>query len=361
MPREKTGVAMPIDQTDQIPLTERAEQLLKVLVESYIRAGQPVGSRSLARAAGLDVSPATVRNVMADLAEMGLVHSPHTSAGRVPTTLGYRTFVDRMLKVCPLRQETITELKEGLDPSLGHHDLVETASSLISGISHLAGIVTVPRSERAVLRRIEFLEMSEGRTLVILVTNRQEVQNLIIKLDRPYTASELEQIANYLNERYAGKDLQAVRQGLLEEMDGVRRDMNRLMEAAVELGEKVFSAVSKEREDYIVAGQTELMRYGDLCDMNKLRRLFEAFNRKRDIITLLDKCIHADGVQIFIGHESDYKPLNECSVVSAPYMVGEDVVGVLAVVGPTRMAYERVVPLVEISARLLGSALKLRE
>ncbi len=339
-------------------LPERAQHLLKALVESYIEHGHPVGSRTLARTAGLDLSPATIRNVMADLEEFGLIRSPHTSSGRVPTALGYRLFVDNMLKVKPLRHTQISELRERLDPDLAHQDLIESASSLLSGITHLAGIVTVPREEHAQLRQIEFLELSEDRALAILVVNQKEVQNKIIHLDRHYSAAELQEAANYINTRYAGKDLRLVRQAMLQELEAARQDMNRAMASAVELGEKLFE--SQQGDDFMVVGQTHLMEYEELSNVEKLRQLFDAFTRKQEMLHLLDRCILAHGVQIFIGQESGYEPLDECSVVSAPYTLDGEVVGVLGVIGPTRMAYDRVIPAVDITARLLGAALNPR-
>ncbi len=341
----------------QIELTKRAEHLLRVLVEQYIREGAPVGSRTLARASGLDLSPATVRNVMADLEEMGLVQSPHTSAGRVPTVLGYRLFVDRMVEVRPMDEGLVEEFRGVLNPSEGPQELVERASELLSRVTRLAGLVTVPRAEHAVLQRIEFLELSGGKVLVVLVLEPQEVQNLIIDLQRPYPREALERVAAFLNERFSGMDLKAVRARIAEDLDCMRRDMDRLACAAAELGDKVLAETLRDPEDFVMMGQTQLMRYAELSDVEKLRQLFDAFTEKRDILELLDKCIEAEGVQIFIGQESGYDALAGCSVVSAPYRVGGDIVGVLGVIGPTRMHYERVIPVVDATARLLGEAL----
>lgn len=345
------------EHTAQIELNQRAEHLLRVLVEQYIREGLPVGSRTLARASGLDLSPATIRNVMADLEEMGLVRSPHTSAGRVPTVLGYRLFVDRMIEVRPLDERLIEEFRETLNPGQGPQELVERASRLLSRVTQLAGLVTVPRAEHAVLRRIEFLELSGNKVLVVLVLEPQEVQNLIIELERPLARESLERAAAFLNERFSGLDLQAVRARIEHDLDCMRRDMDRLACAAAELGDKVFTETLRDPEDFVVVGQTRLMEYEELSDIDKLRQLFEAFAEKRRILELLDKCIEAEGVQIFIGQESGYDALAGCSVISAPYRVGGDIVGVLGVIGPTRMHYERVIPVVDATARLLGEAL----
>lgn len=338
-------------------MNERAQHLLKVLVENYIRDGQPVGSRTLARIGGLELSPATIRNVMADLEEMGLIHAPHTSAGRIPTAQGYRVFVDHMLRCQPLDPELIESLEHGLDPTMTHQSLVKAASDLLSGVTHMAAVVTVPRTEFGQLRQIEFLELSENRVLAILVIDQKEVQNRIIQLDRPYSAAELQAAANLLNERFAGRDLREIRHELVKEMDQVRRDMNALMASVLELGGKAFEDEDLEAGDMLVVGQTHLMAYQELSDVEKLRQLFEAFASKQEILHLLDKCIWAEGVQIFIGQESEVDPLGACSVISTPYAVRDGVVGVLGVIGPTRMAYDRVIPVVDVTAKLLGAAL----
>jgi heat-inducible transcriptional repressor len=341
-------------------LNERAQHLLKVLVEHYIRVGQPISSRTLARTAGLDLSSATIRNIMADLEEMGLLESPHTSAGRVPTTQGYRLFVDKMLKVKPLKLSVVDQLKLALDPDMNDQSLVESASSLLSGVTQLAGVVTVPRKEHITLRQIEFLELSENRVLVILVINQREVQNRIIHLDRAYSRAELQQATNYLNAHFAGCKLEEIRRRLLDELDSVREDLNRTMLAAIKLGEKALEEDSRDEDSFVLVGQTKLMEYEELSDVDKLRRLFQAFTQQREILHLLDKCIRAEGVQIFFGQESGYAPLNNCSVVSASYSVEGNVVGVLGVIGPTRIAYDLVIPVVDVTAKLLGAALNTR-
>jgi heat-inducible transcriptional repressor len=341
-------------------LNERAQHVLKVLVEHYIRIGQPIGSRTLARTAGLDLSPATIRNIMADLEEMGLLESPHTSAGRVPTTQGYRLFVDKMLKVKPLQLSVVDQLKLALDPDMNDQSLVESASSLLSGVTQLAGIVTVPRKEHITLRQIEFLELSENKVLVILVINQREVQNRIIHLDRAYSRAELQEATNYLNIHFAGCNLEEIHRRLLDELDSVREDMNRTMLAAIKLGEKALEGDSRDEDSFVLVGQTKLMEYDELSDVDKLRRLFQAFTQQQEILHLLDKCIRAEGVQIFFGQESGYAPLNNCSVVSASYSVEGNVVGVLGVIGPTRIAYDRVIPVVDVTAKLLGAALNTR-
>ena len=343
-------------QSNDARLSERAQYLFKALVERYIRDGQPVGSRTLARDSSPNLSPATVRNVMADLEDVGLLRSPHTSAGRVPTDQGYRFFVDTLLRIEPVEGAQVAMLKEQLHPAQNRSALMESASSLLSDITHLAGVIMLPRQEQITLRQVEFLSLSEDQVLVILVVNEREVQNRIIRTGRPYSASELQQAANYLNSLCAGKDLLKVRDEILAELRAARESMNEMMLAAVDMAEKAL-VTEPEADEVMVAGQTNLMESGELGDMDKLRRLFEAFNEKRDLLHLLDHSLGATGIQIFIGEESGYNALGDCSVITAPYGVGEEVLGVLGVIGPTRMAYERVIPVVDITARLLSAAL----
>jgi len=339
-------------------MNERAQHLLRVLIDRYIREGEPIGSRTLARDSRLDLSPATVRNVMSDLEEMGFVAAPHTSAGRIPTAQGYRLFVDSLLQIQPLDTVQVEQLRQELQAEeTDSGRLIETASNLLSGITRMAGVVTLPRHEHVALRRIDFLPLSQNRILVILVINEKEVQNRIIQTERSFSASELETVANLLNAHFAGKDIHEVRSHLIREMQQTRQDMNELMLSVVSVAEKVFGEEEPDDEDYVLAGQTNLMHFRELSDVEKLRELFEAFNRKRDILHLLDQCICANGVQLFIGEESGYQVLDECSLVTAPYSVEGEVIGVLGVIGPTRMAYDRVIPIVDATARLLGAAL----
>ncbi|MDH3561262.1 MAG: heat-inducible transcriptional repressor HrcA [Gammaproteobacteria bacterium] len=336
-------------------ISERAQHMLRVLIDRYIREGQPVGSRTLAREAGLELSPATIRNVMSDLEDLGFIRAPHTSAGRVPTVQGYRFFVDTLLKVQPLDVSSLERLRLEFDVNRAPKGLIESASELLSGITHLAGVVSLPKHEHAMFRRVEFLPLSDKRVLAILVTSEGEVQNRIITTDRQCSASELQQASNYLNELFAGKDLAAVRSTLLAEMQEARSTMNQMMMTAMQMADQVLR--EKQSEDFVMAGQTNLMEFQELCDIEKLRNLFDAFNQKREILHLLDLCVHGDGIQIFIGEESGYQTLDECSMVTAPYQVDGEVMGVLGVIGPTRMAYDRVIPIVDATARLLGAAL----
>jgi len=343
-------------------LTERAQYLLKVLTERYIREGQPVGSRVLARHAGLKLSPATIRNVIADLEELGLVSSPHTSSGRVPTVQGYRLFVDTLLSVQPLEHSVVDSLKQNLDAGAGSDtkSLVNNASTLLSDVTRLAGIVTVPRARHLSLRRVEFLPLSEKKVLAVLVISDKEVRNTILKTERNYSASELQQFSNFLNEQFAGKDLDDVRAMLVAELRETRESLDRMMATALDMADQVLGT-AEQGSDYVLAGQTNLMDFNELCNVSTLRQLFAAFNEKQQILGLLDQCAENDGVQIFIGEESGYQMLDECSLVTAPYSVDGQVVGVLGVIGPTRMAYERVIPIVDATARILSAALNLRD
>lgn len=351
---------MNAENTDKA-LSERAQFLLKTLVERYIRDGEPVGSRTLSKDSGLDLSPASIRNIMADLEEFGFIAAPHTSAGRVPTVKGYRLFVDSLLKVKPLDEREVSLMRSHLDPAeTNPQQLLVSASNMLSAITRMTGVVTLPRREHASWKHIEFLPLAKDRVLVILVLEDGEVQNRVLHLERGYDPAGLQQISNYLNGHFAGRDIHELRRGLLNELNKTRESMNDLMRAAIVMADKVFQAHDGE-PTYMMTGETNLMDFAELSDMEKLRRLFEAFNQKRDILTLLDKCIAAEGVQIFIGEESGYKVLDAVSVVSAPYHMGEGVVGVLGVIGPTRMAYERVIPIVDVTARLLSAALNPRK
>lgn len=340
-------------------LSDRAQQMLRALIDRYLRDGQPVGSRTLARDAGLKLSPATIRNVMADLEEIGFVSSPHTSAGRVPTVQGYRFFVDTLLSVQPVNPSAIERMRAELMLDKSPHDLIEAASGMLSTVTHLAGVVTLPRHDHPLFRKVEFLSLSEKRVLAILVLDKDEVQNRVMKTDKQYSPAELQQASNYLNQLFAGKDLDEVRETLLREMQETRSTMNEMMRAAMQMADQVLE--KNRSEDFVVAGQTNLMECRELCDIEKLRKLFEAFNQKRDMLHLLDQCVHGEGIQIFIGEESGYQVLDECSMVTAPYVVNGMTLGVLGVIGPTRMAYDRVIPIVDVTARLLGAALNSKE
>jgi heat-inducible transcriptional repressor len=352
---------MPAESTDE-GLNERAQLLLKALIESYIRDGQPVGSRTLSRDSGLSLSSATIRNVMADLEDLGFVASPHTSAGRIPTDKGYRLFVDTLLQLKPLQSEEIEDIERRLGSEAANgRPLVQTVSQMLSKVTHMAGLVTLPNPHYIALSQIEFITLSENRALAIMVMSNREVQNRVVQLDRYYSPEELRRAANYLNEAFSGRSLPDVRSMLLAQLQETRQHMDQLMQDAIQVAQKVFDKDSDGRVEYVIAGETNLMGFAELSNVDRLRRLFEAFNEKHDILRLLDSCLRAEGIQIFIGQESGYHILDDISVVTAPYMVNNQVVGVLGIIGPTRMAYERVIPIVDITAKLLGSALNARK
>ncbi len=335
-------------------LDQRAQLLLKTLVERYISDGQPVGSRTLSKQSGLDLSPATIRNVMADLEEMGFIASPHTSAGRIPTPRGYRVFVDTLLTVQPLDALQVHRLENQLHPS-DPQKLITSASKLLSDLTTFAGIVMTPKRRSDAFRHIEFLRLSDKRILLILVSADENVQNRIIFTDRDFSASELVEAGNFFNQHYAGCTLEEVRHKMQAELQKLHRDMSTLMTAAVEAGGE---ALSERAEDYVLSGERNLLHVDDVSsNMASLRKLFDAFEQKTGLLQLLDVSQRAQGVQIFIGGESSQVPLDEFSIVTAPYEVDGRIVGTVGVIGPTRMAYERVIPIVDITAKLLSSAL----
>lgn len=339
------------------PLDPRAAELLKLLVERYIHDGQPVGSRTLSRAGSLDLSPATIRNVMADLDELGLVVSPHTSAGRVPTARGYRYFVDQLLtpeQLGEAEQQRISEALAGTPKQTD--DLMQAASGLLSQLTAMAGVVTLPRRNLAILRRIEFLPLSGNRVLAILVVNQREVQNRVINTDRPYGADELEHYANALNEHFSGRDLVGLRRALLDEAMDAQNRVNLVLREAAAMAAQAMDQ-DTQQGDYVLAGGANLLGFQEMSDVSRLRNLFQVLDRKRELLNLFDQCLGADGVQIFIGEESGYRVLDEVSVVTAPYYVNGQVAGRLGVIGPTRMAYSRIIPVVNQTARLLSAGL----
>lgn len=337
---------------------ERAQHLLRVLIQRYIKDGQPVGSRTLSKDSGLALSPATIRNVMSDLEDLGLVSAPHTSAGRIPTSQGYRMFVDTLVRYRQPGEGDIDALRTQIRrQSDDAGSLVSSVSSVLSEFTHLAGVVTIPRGQHAALRQIEFLPLSENRILAILVINDREVQNRILQVDREYSESELQQAANFINQHYAGIEMIQVRQRILSDLEDARLNMNQAMHDIIEVAQSAMEGNDEADGEFVLAGETNLMDFAELSDVDTLRRLFETFSRKRQMLDLLDRSINADGVQVFIGAESGYGMLDDCSVVTAPYQLDDETVGVLGVIGPTRMAYDRVVPIVDITARLLRSAL----
>jgi len=340
---------------------ERAQIILRTLVRQFIRDGQPVGSRTLSKASGLSLSPATIRNVMSDLEEFGFIASPHTSAGRVPTPKGYRFFVDTMVKFTPLDEHAMRDLQSQFvdDLQRDRRAVAETASAALSTLTSMAGLVTLPKQSHVALRQIEFLPISDRRVLAILVNSESEVQNRILNMDRDCTQDELQRAANYLNDNFAGKEISDIRRLVLEELEQTQQTMNQLMIDTVAFAQRALDVDTSA--GFVMKGETQLMNYDELSDIDRLRQLFDAFSQQREILGLLDRSIAAEGVQIFIGEESGYEMLDNCSVVTAPYRIDDDVVGVLGVIGPTRMAYDRVIPIVDATAKLLGAALNAPE
>lgn len=340
-------------------LSERSLHLFKALVEHFIDDGTPVGSRTLSKDSSLGLSPATIRNVMADLEDVGLLHSPHTSAGRIPTAKGYRLFVDSLLRVNDLNSSQVEKMAMELDSESDFPSLMQRTSSMLSDVTQLAGVVMLPRTEQSILQHIEFVALSSNRVLVILVVNDREVQNRIINTDKTYSASELQQVSNYLNEIFVGKDLNHVRASILEELEKMKEQVSRSMQSAIEMAQMAFNSdtAKSDSDDLLFSGQTNLMDVAELGETDQLKKLFESFNQKRDILHLLEQAINADGMQIFIGEESGYDVLDNCSVVTSPYEADGQILGVLGVIGPTRMHYDRVIPIVDITAKMLGAAL----
>jgi heat-inducible transcriptional repressor len=339
-------------------LDPRASRLLHALIAQHIRDGEPVPSRTLARLAGLEVSPATIRNIMANLESVGLLAAPHTSAGRVPTSQAYRVFVDSLLEIEPLREAEINRLRAQMAPGISTQMLLSQASELLSSMSQFVGVVTVPQRLESAFKHIDFVPLDDQRVLVILVFPDNEVQNRIVQLPRAFSAQELEQAANYLNRHFSGRSFAQIQHQLLVDMRQAKSELDRLLNAALDISQQLMVPDSKP-EDMVLSGQTRLMGMHGMSDMDRLRSLFEAFSQKRDILGLLDSCSQAQGIRVFIGEESGLAPLRSCTVITAPYSSQGQVLGVLGVIGPTRMPYERVIPIVKATADLLGDALKL--
>jgi heat-inducible transcriptional repressor len=334
-------------------MDDRSKLLLKTLIERYIEEGQPVGSRTLSRFSGLDLSAATIRNVMADLEEMGFVISPHTSAGRIPTPRGYRLFVDTMLTIRPLEELASREVERSLYPD-SPQKVINSAAQLLSSLTHFAGVVMTPKRSQ-IFKHIEFLRLGEGKILLILVTPQGDVQNRILPTTQDYSPSQLVEASNYINAHFSGKSFSDVSARLRAELDHLRGDIAGLMTLALENG---VTDTKLTHPDMVISGERHLLDVGELSsNLTKLRKMFDMLEQKSVLMQLLDISSHADGIQIFIGGESELLPYEDLAVISAPYSVDGKIVGTLGVIGPTRMAYDRVIPIVDITSKLLSGAL----
>lgn len=342
--------------SDKAPLSARAKQILKSLIDLYIQDGQPVPSKVLVQLPGVACSSATIRNVMAELEEAGYITAPHTSAGRIPTQQGYRFFVDSLLTTQPMDATLARQVQQSIANKTSQQALANSVSDLLSGLTRLAGVVTLPRQNRVTLKQVEFLPLSEMRILVILVLNHHEIQNRIVSAERAYSRSELEQAGNYLTQKFAGRTLLEARQALLSAMQADKAEIDQIMYMMLDVAEKTFT-LDPDNPEYVMAGHGNLLGLVDDQGVDNLQKLFQAFNEKRDILQLFDQSLQAEGVQIFIGEESGFANLGACSLITAPYQVEQQPVGVIGVIGPTRMAYDRVIPIVDMTARLVSLAL----
>lgn len=341
-------------------MKERDLILMKSLIESYVQEGLPVGSKALLRTSHLSVSPATVRNIMADLEKQGLLLSPHTSAGRIPTTQGLRIFVDRLVQVKSLREETVLELKQRLHPAQETQTILGQASSMLSEMTQMASLVQMPSKPFQQLKHIDFVPLSDHRLLVVLVLQDDEIQNRIINVEREFNRDELNVMASYLNQHIAGKNINEVRDELLKQMMSEKRQLDELTQQAIVLAEKGLAAPDNDKlngSDFHLSGQSNLVSMASHGQLDNLEKIFQAFKQKQQLMSILDRSMVADGVKIFIGEESGNKSFQDCSIVTAPYKLKGKPIGVLAVVGPTRMPYDRVIPIVDVTAKLLSSAL----
>lgn len=339
-------------------LSDRSQILFKNLMGLYLNEGKPVGSTTLAKCPEIGLSSATVRNVMADLEKLGLIHAPHTSAGRVPTDKGYRLFVDSMLTYQPLSLQGEARIRQELSPNLNPDALMLNTSTVLSGMTGMASLILMPKKEREILKHIDFIALGENRVLVVLVFSDQDVQNRVVELENSITSSELIKIANFLNEQCAGKSLVEARKTLVQRLDLIRSTTNEFMSSVIEATDSVLSEQLAQKIPFLVSGQTNLLNYQELAHADKLKSLFHAFEHHSEMLGVLDKSMNAEGVQIFIGAECGNPIYQDCSIVTTPYEVEGEVLGVLGVVGPSRMNYGKVVPKVDITAKILSSLLK---
>ena len=346
-----------IDKNDLNMPSQRARRILSAIVDKYIQEGIPIGSKSLSLADEIGLSPASIRHVMSDLEELGFIASPYTSSGRVPTSKGYRFFIDSLLKLQPVEAKELERIKKRVNTHESNsRELAISVSNALSAITKLVGIVTIPKQKVIRLKEIDFIQLSEKRILAIIVMNETEVENRILQMKRNYSKDELKQASNYLNTHYKGRSLSYIKKHLINELVQTKESVNSLMSDLIDIADKVLDF--DESNEYIVAGQRRLMDFHELSDINKLRQLFDAFREKQQLLELLEKSMSTDGIQIFIGEESGYQIFDNCTLITSPYTTEEGAIGVLGVIGPTRIAYQKVIPIVEITAKLLGKSLK---
>ena len=346
-----------IDKSDLNMPSQRARRILSAIVDKYIQEGIPIGSKSLSLADEIGLSPASIRHVMSDLEELGFIASPYTSSGRVPTSKGYRFFIDSLLKLQPVEANQLERIKKRVNTQESNNrELAISISNTLSAITKLAGIVTIPKQQVTRLKEIDFIQLSEKRILAIIVMNETEVENRILQMKRNYSKDELKQATNYLNSNYKGRSLSYIKKHLINELIQTKESVNTLMSDLIDIADKVLDF--NESDEYIVAGQRRLMDFHELSDIKKLRQLFDAFKEKQQLLELLDKSMSTDGIQIFIGEESGYQMFDNCTLITSPYTTEEGAIGVLGVIGPTRIAYQKVIPIVDITAKLLGKSLK---
>ena len=345
--------------SESIELSKRAQSVLNGLVCRYVDDGTPVGSRTLAKETDLSLSPATIRNVMSDLEDYGLIHAPHTSAGRIPTAKGYRFFINSMLKVSPMDRQSLGKISSKITGVSDQNSILTGATEILSQITSFAGIVSTPDSRQSQFKQIEFLKLSDQRVLAILVTDDGQVQNKVLAAHREYSESELVEAANYFNEEYSTKSLEGVRAQLISHMKRDHKSMHREMRTAVSMAGQLFDEddIHNHSDNVLVSGENNLLSIPDFSELDKLKSLFDTFKTKQVLFDLLQKSMFAEGVNIFIGEESGYEPFKDCSVIAAPYAIDNKRVGVLGVIGPTRMQYEEVISVVDVTAKLVGSAL----
>jgi len=337
--------------------SDRAKQILSAIIDNYIEEGTPIGSKKLSSYNRFNLSSATIRNVMSDLEDLGFIASPHTSAGRIPTSKGYRFFIDRLLEFQPVDSNEIASIKDTVSQTKSSNkDLATNVSTTLSAITQLAGIVTVPKKHKSTLKEIDFIPLSEQRVLAIVVINDSEVENKILQMKRNYSRDELQISANYLNQNYVGRSFEYIKNNLLTQLKETSALANSLMNDIINIADELLT--NQNKNEYVVTGKNQLLDFEELSDMNQLKELFDAFNEQQLLLQLLDKSMSSSNIQIFIGQESGYKIFDNCTLITAPYTNEVGSVGVLGVIGPTRIAYQRVIPIVDVTAKLLSQSLK---